>query len=818
MASIFEKKFSVRSLVEFLLRTGDLDNRIQAPSDAMAAGSRLHKKLQKQGGADYHAEVPLAGTFVLAWKEKEARIRIEGRADGIVLQEGEVPMIDEIKGTYRSVTKMKEPNSVHLAQAKLYAFLYARQEKLPQIRVRMTYGNLDTEKIRCFENLYFWSEMEDFFQEILSLLRPWIEMEAGWQEVRTASILQMHFPFSWREGQKKLAAGVYRTIDQKKKLFLEAPTGSGKTLAVLYPALKAVGEEKADRIFYLTAKTMTAAVAQDAYRLLRQKGNLRFKTVTLTAKEKICPNPVCECNPDDCPYARGHFDRVNRALFSLLNEKEEYTWQVVLEKARSSCVCPFELSLDLSLFCDGIICDYNYLFDPFVYLKRFFLAQTACRYLFLIDEAHNLLERGREMYSAELAWEEFSALRTALRKELRKERGFSRVLEELEKAENVFSQIKAEKFGKTKSEISVVERIDSFADHMTNLHRALTSYLDQHRAQAKNERLLAFFFRLNRFLVIYDKSDQRYRYIVKDEKGERTLRILCLDPSEDLKACMGLGRASILFSATFLPIQYYKQLLGGTQEDYEIYAETAFDADRCVYLISKDVTAKYTARSMEMYRKTALYIRRVAASKRGNYLVFFPSFAYLERTRQVYEEEYRTRDTEILCQRTGMTQEEKERFLNSFSEGNRLPLEDQIHFDLTVVEDRTLIGFCVMGGIFGEGIDLRGESLIGVIVVGCGIPQVGFSRNLLKEYFDDCGKNGYDYAYRFPGIHKVLQAAGRVIRTEEDAGVVVLLDDRFFEKGYQALFPREWRHQISVTTNTVNNELSNFWKKMNDNP
>ena len=422
------------------------------------------------------------------------------------------------------------------------------------------------------------------------------------------------------------------------------------------------------------------------------------------------------------------------------------------------------------------------------------------------------------MYSAELAQEEFSALRTSLRKDLRKERGFSRVLEELEKAENVFSQIKAEKFGKTKPEISVVERIDSFADHMTNLHRALTSYLDQHRAQAKNERLLAFFFRLNRFLVIYEKSDQRYRYIVKDEKGERTLRILCLDPSEDLKACMGLGRASILFSATFLPIQYYKQLLGGTQEDYEIYAETAFDADRCVYLISKDVTAKYTARSMEMYRKTALYIRRVAASKRGNYLVFFPSFAYLERTRQVYEEEYRTRDTEILCQRTGMTQEEKERFLNSFSEENRLPLEDQIHFDLTVVEDRTLIGFCVMGGIFGEGIDLRGESLIGVIVVGCGIPQVGFSRNLLREYFDNCGKNGYDYAYRFPGIHKVLQAAGRVIRTEEDAGVVVLLDDRFFEKGYQTLFPREWRHQISVTTNTVNNELSNFWKKMNDNP
>ena len=819
-------RVSVRGLVEFILRSGDIDNRIhQASPDAMQEGGRIHRMIQKSMGPDYHAEIPL--TYEKNYEKYN--LIIEGRADGVLdrymdeplssLEMGQssflpaeryAPMIDEIKGTYRELAKMKEPVPVHLAQAKCYAAMYLYERHYPEVDVRMTYCNMDTEEKKYFDFTFTYAEITGWFEDLVEKYRKWADFECDWALERTTSIKSVNFPFTYRDGQKDLAAAVYRTIVHKKKLFLEAPTGTGKTISTVFPTVKAMGEGKVSKIFYLTAKTITRTVAEEAFGIMRTAQNLKFKTVTITARDKICfvDEASRNCNPVACPYAKGHYDRINDAIFDMLTNEDNFDRDTIVSYARKHEVCPFEMSLDMSLWSDGVICDYNYVFDPFVYLRRFFADGIRHDYVFLVDETHNLLERGREMYSAVLRKESFLDLKRTIKD------FHPRIVTALGKCNNALLELKREC-----DEMVVYNSIERFIQPLDRLSAIMSEYLEDHSEGPFRDEILQFYFDISRFLTIYDLLDDHYViYGEYAEDGSFLLRLSCVDPSRNLSACMSRGVSSILFSATLLPIQYYKSLLGGDDKDFEIYAKSVFDPARLGIFIGADVTSRYSRRNDDMYYKVAHYIHSVVSARSGNYLIFFPSHQFLEEVCSVYEDNFYNPDTtDILVQKSFMTEEAREEFLGRFSEGNNLDLSQIIHMDMEVVEDKNVLGFCVMGGIFSEGIDLKYDSLIGVIVVGTGIPMVCNEREVIRDYFEKRGLDGFDYAYKYPGMNKVLQAAGRVIRTSEDIGVVALLDDRFLQTAYRTLFPREWRGYKTVLSTSVNNEISHFWSGFKDN-
>ena len=792
-----EVHISVRALVEFILRAGDIDNRRRSGTDnAMAEGSRIHRMIQRRMGSEYTAEVSLSYRHATP----DYDIVIDGRADGII--DGDLITVDEIKGTYRHLDKLTAPVPEHLSQAKCYAYIYAKEHGLERIRVRMTYCNIDTEDIRYFFEVYDFEPLQEWFLSVVEQYKKWTDYRFAWNELRQASIKALSFPFAYREGQKELATYVYQTIVHKRRLFLEAPTGVGKTISTVFPAIKAMGEEKADRLFYLTAKTIAASVAENTFALLRENG-LQFKSVIITAKEKICFMEECECNPDNCPYAKGHFDRINDAMYDLLTHESHFSRTNIETYAKKHMVCPFEMSLDMSLFADGIVCDYNYLFDPHVYLKRFFAENKTDKYLFLIDEAHNLVDRGREMYSAALVKEDFLTLKKRVKV-------YDKKLEKrLEACNHQLLLLKKECEAHRR-----YESVKPFCDSVERLYGALEDYLENHEESPIRTEVLEFYFKVSHFLMIYEKlGDEYIIYTAYDEAGNFYVRLYCVDPSANLRECMDKGEASVLFSATLLPIQYFKKLLGGTKEDYEVYAQSTFKPEQKALVIGRDVTSKYSMRSTMQYRSIAQYIHKIISTRAGNYMVFFPSHQFLKQVYQEYDFLYgEDGGVECILQQEYMKEEDRAAFLGHFIGNDELQLEDMIHMDIDTEDIRTLVGFCVMGGIFSEGIDLKNDSLIGAIIVGTGIPQVCLERELIKEYFEENEENGYEYAYLFPGMNKVLQAAGRVIRTHEDRGVIALLDERFCYATYRNLFPREWSDYRVVDMGSVESELAQFWR------
>lgn len=775
-------RISVRSLVEFILRSGDIDNRVGGVDsrEAMQAGSRLHRKIQKKMGVSYHAEVPLK----LVIEEEDYQLVVEGRADGIIIED-EVT-IDEIKGIYRNLEYLEEPIGVHLAQAKCYAYIYGIQHDLPQVNVQMTYGNLDTDERKYFTYTYSMQELQEWFSGVIREYKKWSDFQYEWRKIRQESIRHLEFPYEYRPGQRDLVSGVYRTIARKKTLFIQAPTGVGKTIATVFPAVRAVGEKLGDKIFYLTAKTITANVAKEAFALLAQHGYLA-KTVQITAKEKMCLCEKMECNPEECPYAKGHYDRVNDAVYDLLHKDMAYTREVLLQHAKEHQVCPFEMCLDTATWADNIICDYNYVFDPNVYLKRFFSEGIRGDYIFLVDEAHNLVERGREMYSAKLYKEDFLAVRKILRI-------LSPAVErELTKCNKLMLSYKREC-----DTCRIYENIPDLIFALMRLGARMDEFMQKHPQFPGRDEVSDFYFALRNFLNIYERVDDHYViYGQHEEDGRFAVKLFCVDPSYNLQECVDKANATVFFSATLLPIQYYKKLLTTRTDVYAVYAQTTFSQEQRLLLIGTDVSSKYTRRSQQEYCNFAEYIYRTAKSRTGNYIAFFPSYLFLD---QVYEQfmDIRDENMEVLRQESSMREAEREEFLLAF----------------TQQRDTSMVAFCVLGGIFGEGIDLKEEQLIGAIIVGTGLPQISREREILKDYYDERGVSGFDYAYRFPGMNKVLQAAGRVIRTAADVGVIELLDERFLQKDYRALFPREWERRSICNLSNVERRLGEFWKQL----
>ncbi|MEH2948636.1 ATP-dependent DNA helicase [Sporofaciens sp. JLR.KK001] len=776
-------RISVRNLVEFILRGGDIDNRTAgADKDAMLMGGKIHRKIQKQMKAGYHAEVPLKYEVAC----KGFVLSVEGRADGVIeCPEGIV--IDEIKGIFRDLEFLLEPVPVHLAQAKCYAFIYADVHKLEEIGVQMTYCNMDTEEIRRFQSVYPYEVLKEWFFGIIGQYEKWARYQIEWKKKRNDSIRQIVFPFEYREGQKRLAESVYRTILRKKKLFIQAPTGVGKTISTVFPAVKAVGEGLGEKIFYLTAKTITRTVAWQAFDTLRDQC-LRMKVIVLTAKEKICFCEETECNPDACPYAKGHYDRVNDAVYELITGSDEMSREILIEQARKWKVCPHEMSLDVSLWVDAIICDYNYVFDPNAHLRRFFGEGNKGEYLFLIDEAHNLVERGRKMYSAEIYKEDLLKLKRILGHR------DAKLVRKISACNKQLLALKREC-----GDYQVLNSVSHIYLRLVSLMAEMERYLEECREEEIRREVLDLYFSVRMFVSIHDKLDENYMiYSELEDTGRFKLQLFCVNPAKRLQEFLDKGNSTVFFSATLLPIHYYKKLLSTVKDDYAIYAESPFDAKKRKLLIGADVSTKYTRRGKEMYGRYARYLIETACAKAGNYLAFFPSYRFME---EVYEEflemlkEDAKEEIEYVMQSQYMSEEAREIFLENFEEA----------------KEHSLIGFCVMGGIFSEGIDLAEDKLIGAMVVGTGLPQVCTERELLKAYFDSQGLQGFDYAYLYPGMNKVLQSAGRVIRTDVDRGVVLLLDERFLDVRYRETFPREWKAYELCTARNVSQKVQEFW-------
>lgn len=772
-------RISVRNLVEFLLSEGDIDNRIASSSDkdAMQMGSKIHRKIQRQMGSNYRAEVPLK----IQIPYEKFILQLEGRADGIQEDEDGV-LIDEIKGVQMDLEHVKEPVGVHLAQAKCYAYIYGKQQSLKEVAVQMTYCQMGTMAVKHFLTKYSMKELEEWFYSVVDQYERWANFQIDWGKVRTASIKSVEFPYEYRKGQKELVTSVYRTILRKKKLFIQAPTGVGKTMATVFPAVKAMGEGLGDKLFYLTAKTITRTVAEQAFLHLKEKG-LKMKTITLTAKEKICFCEQTECNPDACPYAKGHFDRVNDAVYDLLTATDDMSRELIEEYAEKHQVCPFEMALDVSLWVDGVICDYNYVFDPNAHLKRFFSEGKKGNYLFLIDEAHNLVERGREMYSATLIKEDFLSVK-------KKVKEYPKLVRQLDACNKILLELKRE------CETYVVHaNLSHFYIKLVNVYNQLEKVLEENRHV--DDEVIEFYFNVRFFLSIYEEIDDNYViYTEMAENGEFKVKLYCVNPATKLDEYLQYGNSTIFFSATLLPIAYYKKLLSVETDDYAIYAESSFPTENRLLLVGNDVSTRYTQRGKIMYQKYASYIANIVKARKGNYLAFFPSYIFMEQVREAFEE-LEVSNIRCIYQAQNMKEQDREEFLEMFERE----------------QEESLVGFCVLGGVFSEGIDLTAERLIGAIIVGTGLPQVCNERELLKQYFDRQNENGFDFAYLYPGMNKVLQAAGRVIRTEQDVGVIALLDERFRKTEYQRTFPREWQDICYGNAECLDNVLKEFWLK-----
>ena len=774
---------SVRNLVEFIFREGDIDNRSSRAmsADAMMEGTRIHRKIQGSKGKEYQAEVPLSHVVEGDLYE----LTVEGRADGIFTEDGRC-FVDEIKGMYRRVELFEKPVFVHRAQAMCYAYIFALQNNMEMIGIQMTYCNLETEQTKYFREEFSFEEIKKWFDDLMEEYGKWATFQCEMKNQRQASIKELGFPFEYRPGQKKLVSDVYRTIMRQKLLFMQAPTGVGKTISTIFPAVKAVGEELADRIFYLTAKTITATVAKETFALLEKNG-YRAKTIQITAKEKLCLCDEMECNPVNCPYAKGHFDRVNDAVFDLLCRCEMIERDDILSQADRYTVCPFELCLDTASWCDNIICDYNYVFDPNVYLKRFFQEGIKGDYIFLIDEAHNMVERSRQMYSAQIYKEDFLTV-----KRIMKEHSSS-IEKALDRCNKILLGMKRECENYT-----VYDTLGNMVFSFMRLMTLLDEFLQKANEFSGKKDVMDFYFELRNFLNIYDLVDEHYvMYSELEADGRFMLKLFCVDPSLNIQKRLDKGKSAVFFSATLLPVNYYKSLLSTKKDNYAIYADSTFDSKKRLLAMATDVSTRYTRRSRSEYERIAGYINAVVMQKIGNYMVFFPSYKMMNDVADIYCEKYAD-EAELMLQKNNMSEAEREEFLDRFSEES----------------DKALVAFGIMGGIFGEGIDLKNDRLIGAIVVGTGLPQISNERTILKDYYDAENGSGFDYAFRYPGINKVLQAAGRVIRTTEDTGVILLLDERFWQRDYDLLYPREWSDRKPCNIANVGKLVADFWEQI----
>lgn len=767
---------SVRDIANFSLFSGDIDARAgfsfrEAALDGTANHIRFQKEMIKQYGKDAFTKEVYVEDIL---ENNEVRMIITGRIDGI-LKTGTAEAPDiyvyELKTTNKDINEIKPADKPeHLGQAYCYAYIYCKKHNIDTINIRLVYINRETQDSINFEYMNSFKELENIYSELANRYLDWVTGIRKWKIIRDQSIETLEFPFgTYRAGQKKLMSEVYNCINDSIKLFATAPTGIGKTMGVLFPAIKALGAGLVDKLMYLTAKTVTAKVAVDAYRKL-EKGGLNLRTICINAKDKVCPLVKRDCDPDKCPRANQYYLRARTCIKDMLHN-QFFDRDIIAKYADSYNICPFELSLDLSNYCDLIICDYNYLFDPRIRLQRYFDYENEESFCFMVDEAHNLVERGREMFSCSLSIKQLDDFKSGIKKEWKALRKSVNALI------NEMKELQMEHFSvMNKGFISQNDLPSSLIEKTDKCLNDIMMYDLSKISDDKREIFLDGMFNLLFFSRVAQYYDKRFTTLFSSEGKELDIKLMCIDPSYLLKESMDMGRSSILFSATLEPKRYYMDLLGGDMNmDSFITLDSPFPKENLNIKLVTEVSTKYKDRDTS-YERIAQILKSEFTKKTGNYMAFFPSYAYMRRVMDIFTIIYP--EAVILEQKANMDDTDRSLFLERFEQFG----------------DNTLVAFAVMGGLFGEGIDLVGEMLSGAAIIGPGLPMVCPERELIKKYFDDNDMNGFDYSYTYPGMNRVLQAAGRVIRSETDTGFVLLIDSRFGTSKYKSLFPKWWNY------------------------
>lgn len=789
---------TVTELAARVRRPDDLGGRA-APRVTREQGAAIHRRLAEEAGPGFTPEVDLAHRAQLG----DLDFLITGRADGIITDEAGITVV-ELKVLRARDYYTGQP--AHTAQLLCYAYFYADAHAMPYINTQLTYYNLDRDEMRHVMRTYSLEQLREAFLELLGQFSRWAALAVDRETRRIPAIRAAAFPFGkLRPGQDELALAVFRAIRRGERLFVQAPTGIGKTMSVLYPAVKALGEGKCERIFYLTAKGSTAREARNAARLLAQNG-APVRTVMISAKAQMC---LCEaaradfahlksyCNATSCPYAAGYFNRAPDAVYALLTEGLGATPAMIRKTGEEYGVCPYELSLDLAEHCELIICDYNYLFDPHAYLRRFFEdgRPSSERYVFLVDEAHNLPDRARAMYSAELRRQDFEHLYAHIPAEERELDGIlADVLRAFYRLRRLCrSELNSDEAGNLVGGVirSSLDRM--FADALSAFAARADDWMRANRSHPRLPALRELCEKVEDMIRMWELVDEHFRWCIEFDAKDTRLRLLCLDPAKLLAVRLALGQAAVFFSATLTPTDYFADLLGGGAADVTLSLPSPYPPDNLCLAAVDGISTRYADREESIPR----IVRCIAAAvsvRAGHYMVYFPSYSYMEAVFSRFTAKYP--HVKVRAQKRGMDAAEREKFIAAFA------AEDG---DL-------LVGFCVLGGSFSEGVDLPGRALIGTIIVGVGIPRLSVERGLLAEYYQDKCEQGYAYAYTYPGMNKVLQAAGRVIRREDDRGIVVLIDDRYATPEYARLFPPHWRGMRFVGDAAALRELvRRFW-------
>ena len=843
---------SVRELCEKMMPSGNIDMRRDA--FRVVESMRLHKILQKRGGAVYAPEVTLKRLFEL---EGES-IMLTGRADGVIQTEDGY-ILDEIKCVNVSVQTMERDTCpTHLAQAMCYGYMYACDMGLENITVRLTYCDISTEETVSFDYSYETCDLQVFVENMLG---EYISVEHERLERRKRfmkSAKRLAFPYdTYREGQRTFAEYALEAICTKKKLFAEAPTGIGKTMSALFPSVKAAGNGYGEKIFYFTSKTTIAEAARDAFALLCEKG-LDASCIIITARERLCPESPEGCDPTVCANACGHFDRINDAVLDAVRSEKIFDRETIERYAEKHSVCPYELSLAVSEWCELVICDYNYLFDPIVFLRRYFT--SGGDYILLVDEAHNLGERARTMYSHAIKSRDIEMLlMTHSNSDTILYPKLYEVFEYMKSADRLVD-VKRRKSGdmgsfKSEKPFGILNR------KLGELIEAFDAYF-RFRRDIPSQ-MTDVYFEIKKYLKIAEYYDEKYVSLIEYRNGEYTFRQLCVDPSTVIKSRLALGRCAILFSATLSPPEYYKSILGGSENDLTLTLESPFPRENLCLCTTYKFSTRLDDRKATQASLAALLSTFVCA-KKGNYIAFFPSYKYMS---EVYDEFVkRYPNVKTIIQRSDMSERERADYIKSFDAGAVIsedmakaqsasekkpdPLaallggglmrgasffadssvdkdkeqnkektsKDGSDSDSTEESQGSMLAFGVLGGVFSEGVDFAGEKLIGCAIVGVGLPGINDDSNIICEYYnsrsDDENMRGYDYAYRIPGMIKVLQAAGRVIRSENDRGAVLLVDDRYATREYACMYPAHWKNMKLVGNRDALAELlRRFWSK-----
>ena len=771
-------QISIKSLVEYSCRSGDL-NVVFGGNTRSQEDNRGLRMIQNSRPSGCVKDISV--THFL--ETENVALKITGTI-GAIYQDEDSVLLEEIKLSRSDPNRLEETgNSASWGQLKCCAYIYGIDHGLDKINGRIVYYHFDTEQISEVKHSFTMTELADYFQFLVTRYLEWADALVRWGIERNKSIRELNFPFpDYRPGQRKMAVATYKTIRDKSQLLVQASTGIGKTIATLFPAIKAMKEGHTDKLFYLTAKTTGRNLAEKALDDMRNKG-LRIKAITLTAKKKICFMPEASCTPEECRYAKGYYNRIEAALKDAFLQ-DSFPRETVEELAQKHQVCPFEFSLDLSLWADCIICDYNYVFDPRASLKRFFL-DPKNEFTLLIDESHNLVDRSREMFSAEIKKQPFLDIR----------RDIKTALPQIHKTMGTINSwlVKTRRrCSEAGGYISEKEQPEEIYSSCKKFLKQTEQWLAKNIQSAFRSDLLDLYFSVSRFMRVAGQYDECYSTCFEKQGKEFNLKLFCIDPSKHLAKTLERCRASIFFSATMIPFDYFSNLLGIRKSAGLLDLPSPFPKDNFRLLLCNRISTFYKDREATKLA-TGEVIASLVRQKRGNYLLFFPSYEYMMMVHDSFQAEYP--DVETICQTPGMSETDRQVFLDRFTERS----------------NSILAGFAVMGGVFGEGIDLVGESLSGAIIVGVGLPGISPERDIIRDYFHSSHKTGFDYAYLYPGINRVFQALGRVIRTENDRGVVLLIDSRFSTTRYQRLFPAYWRPRVMNNPRQIERVLQKFW-------